>query len=166
MGVPLSRTRGHIKRMIVILERGTPASKDRWPGYPSIPPRVFGPSQYLMTLPVQLTKLKSTSKLTLKLRLTSKPLPVKVTSKLVPTQTDAEECRCTQLVVGGDIRRVVGADVAPINNFVQWFKAISANMNTEAQRRALAASRKAASSVFTDIGDEEVSLIAVQTAPA
>ena len=62
--------------------------------------------------------------------------------------------------------RVVGADVAPINNFVQWFQAISANMNTEAQKRALAASRKAASSVFADVGDDEVSSIAVKTAPA
>ena len=32
--------------------------------------------------------------------------------------------------------------------------------------RALAASKKAASSVFTDVGDEEASSIAVQTAPA
>ena len=38
-------------------------------------------------------------------------------------------------------------------------------MNTEAQKRALAASRKAASSVFADVGDNEVSLIAVETAP-
>ena len=38
-------------------------------------------------------------------------------------------------------------------------------MNTEAQRRALATSRKAASSVFPDVGDKEVSLIAVETAP-
>ena len=66
---------------------------------------------------------------------------------------------------GGDIRRVVGADVTPINNYVQWFQMISANMNTEAQRRALAASRKAALAVFTDVGDEEASSIAVQTAP-
>ena len=35
----------------------------------------------------------------------------------------------------------------------------------QAQKRALAASRKAASSVFTDVGDDEVSLIAVQAAP-
>ena len=60
---------------------------------------------------------------------------------------------------------MIGADVAPINNFVQWFQAISANMNTEAQKRALAASRKAASSVFTDVGDDEVSLIEVKAAP-
>ena len=33
------------------------------------------------------------------------------------------------------------------------------------KRRALAASRKAASSVFTDNGDDEVSSIAVKTAP-
>ena len=60
---------------------------------------------------------------------------------------------------------MTGADAAPINNFVQWFQAISANMNTEAQKRALAASRKAASSVFADVGDDEVSSIAVQVAP-
>ena len=95
-------------------------------------------------------------------------MPANDTSKLVPTKTqsDAEECQCAQLVAGGDIRRVVGPGVTPINNFVQWFQAISAYMNTEAQRRALAASRKAASSVFTDVGDEEASLFAVQTATA
>ena len=38
-------------------------------------------------------------------------------------------------------------------------------MNTEAQRTALAASRKAASSVFTNVGDDEASSIAVETAP-
>ena len=46
---------------------------------------------------------------------------------------------------------------------MQWFQVILANINTEAQRRALAASRKAASSVFADVGDEEASSIAVQT---
>ena len=60
---------------------------------------------------------------------------------------------------------MVGADVTPINNFVQWFQAISANVNTEAQKRALAASRKAAPFVFTDVGDDEASSIAVKTAP-
>ena len=89
------------------------------------------------------------------------------TSKLVPPETeiDAEECQCIQLTAGGDARRVIGADVTPINNFVQLFQAISANMNAEPQKRALAASRKAASSVFTDVGDDEASLIAVQAAP-
>ena len=80
-------------------------------------------------------------------------------------KSDAEEHQSAQLAAVGDIRRVVGTDVTPINNFVQWFQAISANMNTEAQRRALAASRKAASSVFPDVGEEEASSIAVQAAP-
>ena len=95
-------------------------------------------------------------------------MPANATSKLVPpkTRADVEECQCAQLVAGGDIRRVVGADVTPINNFMQWYQVILANMNTEAQRRALAASRKAASSIFADVGDEEVSLIAVPAAPA
>ena len=95
-------------------------------------------------------------------------MPANATSKLVPpkTQNDAKEHQHAQLVAGGDIRRVVWAGVTAINNFVQWFQAISANMNTEVQRRALAASRKAALSVFADVGDEEANLIAVQTAPA
>ena len=80
-----------------------------------------------MTSPVQLTKLKST----LKPKLTSKPLPATSTSKLVSPKTlsDAEEYQCIQLAAGGDTKRVVGAYVTPINNFVQWFQAISANMN-------------------------------------
>ena len=70
-----------------------PALKDRWPGHPSIPPRVFGPSQYLMMPLVQLTKPKSTSKPTSKLKLTLKLLLANSTLKLVPpeTQSDAEE---------------------------------------------------------------------------
>ena len=94
-------------------------------------------------------------------------MPANLTSKLVPpeTQSDAEEHQHIQLTAGGDTRRVVGADVAPINNFVQWFQAISTNINIEAQKRVLAASRRAASSVFTDVGDNEVNLIAVKTAP-
>ena len=39
------------------------------------------------------------------------------------------------------------------------------NMNVEAQKRALVASRKAASSVFADVGDDEESLIAAEAAP-
>ena len=116
--------------MIPILEQGTPTSKERWIGHPSIPPRVFGPSQYLIMPPIQLTKP----------RLTLKPLPaLSSILKLVPpkTQSDAEECQWVQLTAGGDTRRVTGADATPINNFVQWFQAISANMNAEHKKEHL-----------------------------
>ena len=69
-------------------------------------------------------------------------------------------------MAGGDTRRLAGSDIMLINNFVQWFQAISANMNAEAQKRALAASRKAASFVFADVGDDEESSIAAETASA
>ena len=70
---------------------------------------------------------------------------------------NAEEWWCRQAIVEGDVRRVVGTSATLINNFVHWFQAILANMNLEALQRTLAASRKAASSVFADAGDDEVS---------
>ena len=111
-----------------------------------------------MTPPVWMTKPK----------LTLKPLPVwSSTLKLVPseTQSNAEDHQRIKLMGGGNARRLVGTDAVPINHFVQWFQAISANMNAEAQKRAIAASRTAASSVFTDVGDDEESLIAAEAAP-
>ena len=111
-----------------------------------------------MTPPIWMTKPKLTSKL----------LPAwSSTSKLVPakTQSDAEDHQRIKLMSGGDTRRPAGTDAAPINHFVQWFQAISVNMNGEAQRRALVASRKAASSEFTDVEDDEESSIAAESAP-
>ena len=55
------------------------------------------------------------------------------------------------------------SSATPINNFVSWFQAILANMHPESQRKALAASRKAASSVFMDVGNNETGSIAVET---
>ena len=78
MGVPPSKPPEHIKRMIPILECGTPMLKERWIGHPSITPRVFGHSQYLVTLPIQMIKPKLTSKL----------LPARSsTLKLIPPKT-------------------------------------------------------------------------------
>ena len=107
-GVPLPKMRDCTKRMIAILEHEMLALKDRWPGHPSILPRVFGPSQYLMTPLTQLTKLK----LKLNPMVTSKPV------KLVPpeTQSDAKEWWCMQAIAGGDVRRVVGKSATLINN--------------------------------------------------
>ena len=90
------------------------------------------------------------------------------TSKLVPpeTRSDAEDHQWIKLMAGGNARRSSGVDAVLINNFMRWFQAISANMNAEAQKRALAAPRKAASSVFADVGDDEDSSIAAEAAPA
>ena len=94
---------------------------------------------------------------------TSKPLPAGAASKLESpeTQSNAEEWQCRQVMAGGEVRRTEVIGVTPINNFVHWFEAISANMNPKAQQRALAASRKAALSVFADAGDDEVDSIAI-----
>ena len=74
----------------------------------------------------------------IKPKLTLKPLPARSsTSKLVPpeTQSDAKNCQQIELTAVGNVRRSAGADAALINNFMQWFQAISANMNAEAQKR-------------------------------
>ena len=94
-----------------------------------------------------------------KSKVTSKPLPASSSiSKLVPkeTQSNAKDHQRIKLTSGGNTRGLAGTDVALINHFVQWFLAISANMNAEAQRRAMSTSRKAASSVFADEGSSYV----------
>ena len=114
--------------MIAILEHGMLASKDRWPGHPSIPPRVFGSNQDLMTPPTQLRKLKPKPKP----MVTLKPLPADAPSKLVPpeTQSDAKKQQHMQAIVGCDVRRVVGTSATLINNVVHCFQAILANMKS------------------------------------
>ena len=69
-------------------------------------------------------------------------------------------------MAGGSTRRSTGVDAAPINNFMRWFQAISTNMNVGAQKRALAASRKAASLVFADVGDDEDGSAVAKATPA
>ena len=131
MGVPLSKMRDQIKRMITILEGEMPASKDTWPGHASIPQRVFGPSQYLVMLPVQPTRSKPKPKP----MVTLKPLLSGTPAKLVPpgTQNDAEEWQCRQVITGGEARRTERTGTLPVSNFVHWFEAISTNMNPEVQ---------------------------------
>ena len=75
----------------------------------------------------------------------------KVTSKLLPasssisklvlkeTQSDAEDHQRIELMGGGDTRGLAKTDAVLFNHFVQWFQAIFANMNAEAQRIALSA---------------------------
>ena len=113
-------------------------------------------------LPVQQTGLKPKPKP----MVTSKPLLAGAASRLVPpkTQSDTEELQHRQVITGGKVRRTEGTGALPINNFVHRFETISTSMNPKAQRRALVASRKAASSVFTDAGDDEGDLITVKTA--
>ena len=65
-------------------------------------------------------------------------------------------------MAGGNARRLAGTDAALI---MRWFQEISANMNAEAQKRALPASRKADSSVLADVGDDEESLVAAEATP-
>ena len=76
-GYPLLKIRENIKKMVAILEHETPDMKERWLGHQSIPPRVLGPKQYLVSLPTQQAKP----------RVTSKPMPAACSSsRLVPPE--------------------------------------------------------------------------------
>ena len=50
----------------------------------------------------------------------------------------------------GDAKGSVKAEVGLINHFTCWFQTISANLNIEAQKRALPASWEAPSSVLAN----------------
>ena len=157
-GTPPLKTRDHIKRMITIMERDTPMSKDRWIGHPSIPLRMFSLKQYLVTPPVQRTKP----------RMTSRPLLAStLTSKLVlkESQSDFKDHRKVKLTCGGDAKGLVKAEAGVISYFIHWFQTISANLDTEVQKRALSASREAASSVLTDEWYDEGRSNVVKVAP-
>ena len=111
MAIPPSKTQECIKKMIAILEHGTPVPKERWIGHPSILLLVFGPSQYLVTPPIWMTKPK----------LTSKPLPaLSSISKLAlqETRSKVEDHQKIKLMGGGNARRLAGTDVALINHFM------------------------------------------------
>ena len=143
------------------MEHDTPISKDRWLRYSSIPSRMFSLRQYLVTSPVQRTKLT-------KPKMTLKPLPPSTSaSKLVPkgTTSDLEDHRRVKVTARGDARGSVKADVGPINHFVCWFQTTSANLNVEAQKRALTALSEAASSILTNEWYDEGKSDAVIVAP-
>ena len=111
MGTPPPEIQAYIKRMIIILEHGMHELKDRWIGHPSIPLRVFGPRQYLMTPPIQVTKPK----------VTLRPLPPSSsTLKLVLKETcsNPEDCQRVELAGRGDAKGLARTESLPINHFV------------------------------------------------
>ena len=93
--------------------------------------------------------------------------PSTLVSKLVlkETQSDLEGHRKVELTGEGDGKGSVKAEVGLINHFVCWFQTISANLNVEAQKRALCASQETASSVLANEWYDEGKLNAVKVAP-
>ena len=59
----------------------------------------------------------------------------------------------------------MGRDDGPINHFICWFQTISANLNVEAQKKALSASYEAALSVLANEWYDEGKSDAVKAAP-
>ena len=66
---------------------------------------------------------------------------------------------------GGDARGSAKAEVGSINHFICWFQTMSVNTNAKAQKRALSASQKAASSVLANEWYDKGKSDAVKVAP-
>ena len=140
-GTPPLECRTYIRRMIKELERTTSALKERWTGHSDIPPRVFGPKQYLGTPLSQPSKPM----------LTSKPLPASGSvSKLIlkETQSVSEDTRRVEVSGGDDAQAKYKAEPSPVNHFMCKFNTISANLDTEVKKKALFASVEATTSVI------------------
>ena len=65
----------------------------------------------------------------------------------------------------GDVKGLVKAEVGSINHFLCWFQTISANLNTEVQKRALSASWEAASSALANEWYDKGKWNVVEVAP-
>ena len=66
---------------------------------------------------------------------------------------------------GSDARDLVKVKMGPIKYFVHWFQTISANLDTEVQKRALSALRETASPVLTNEWYNEGKSNVVKAAP-
>ena len=66
---------------------------------------------------------------------------------------------------GGDVKGLVRAEAGLISHFIHWFQTISANLDTEVQKRALSALQKAASSVLTNEWYDEGKSNVVEASP-
>ena len=72
--------------------------------------------------------------------------------------------RRVELTDGSDAKDLAKVEASPIKHFLCWFQTISANLDTEAQKRESSALQKATSSVLTNEWYDEGILSVVKVA--
>ena len=122
--------------MIKILNEDTCPDIHHWEGHPCIPKRVFGPKEYLIDPPLQLSKPG----------VTLKPLPA-ASSRMVlmnhQPQSELGSFEATRTPrCGHSLELKVQEDIAR-KQFIAWLNTACANLDPKVKRRALLASKDA-----------------------
>ena len=133
--------------MIKILNKDTCPDIDYWEGHPCIPKRVFGPKQYLINPPLQLSKP----------RVTLRPLPAASGGSVLTNhqpQSELGSFKATRTQrYGRSSEPKVQEDTAK-KQFMAWFDTAFANLDFRVKHKALLASRNAASAVIAEARHE------------
>ena len=129
--------------MIAILHSDTYPDKERWLEHPCIPRRVFGPREYLVNPPLQLSKPQ----------VTSRPMSAASGgSVLVQDQPRSEigTFKPSGATSNTCTSRSKNTEDISSSIFMSWFETVSANLNTKVKHKALFACREAASAVIAE----------------
>ena len=129
--------------MIRILHKDTCPDIEHWEGHPCIPRRVLGPKEYLIDLPLQISKLRITSKL----------LPSASGESVLASQQSRSQLgsfEATRTQCGGCDLGSKGQEDATRAQFVSWFDTAFANSDPQLKQKALLASWDAASAVLVE----------------
>ena len=120
--------------MIKILNEDTCHDIHHWEGHPCIPKRVFGPKEYLINPPLQLSKP----------RVTSKPLSAGSGGSVLTNHQPQSELGSFKVTrtprYGHSSEPKVQEDTAK-KQFMAWFDTAFANLDPRVKHKALLASR-------------------------
>ena len=130
--------------MIKILNEDTCPDIHHWEGHPCIPKRVFGPKEYLINPPLQLSKP----------RVTLRPLPAASDGMVLMSHWPQSELGSFKVTrtprYGHSLEPKVQEDTAR-KQFIAWFNTTCANLDTRVKHRALLSSKDAALAVITKV---------------
>ena len=129
--------------MIKILNEDTCLDLHHWEGHPCIPKRVFGPKEYLINPPLQLSKPRVTSRL----------LPAASSRMVLMSHRPQSELGSFEVTrtprYGCSLEPKVQKDTAR-KQFIAWFNTACANLDPRVKHRVLLASKDATLAIIAE----------------
>ena len=142
-GRPEPLISARIVRLITILHSDTYPDEERWLAHPCIPKRVFGPREYLVDPPLQLSKPQ----------VTLRPLSAASGSSVLVQDQPQSEIRTFKpsgATSNTCMSKLKNTEDISSSIFMSWFKTVSANLNTRIKCKALFACQQAASAMIAE----------------